>query len=342
MPTDAVPRSGEPGPGWIPDTRVRRARHRSLRRSDERVSAPAAPERADTARPVDPADPADPVDPADPAGSAWAARLVRRGPWGALAERWVPDQLRGARVNPGRRGAALLSVIAALAAVVAAVGVWWSRPQPQPVAPTSLTPVIGSVAASGPSASDVRDAAVRSDPSESDRLDPAAARTAETADAGQPTPVPTGPILVSVTGKVRHPGVVAVPRDARVADAIAAAGGALHQSDLTGLNLAAHLSDGDSVVVAGPNGSAVQPQNPDASGGPGSVGAVGATPVAPVDLNTADQAALEQLPGVGPVTAAAIITWRTDHGPFTSVDQLQAVPGIGPAKFARISPHATV
>jgi competence protein ComEA len=148
--------------------------------------------------------------------------------------------------------------------------------------------------------------------------------------------------VVSVTGRVRHPGLVHLTSGARVADAITAAGGPLDPADLTGLNLAARLADGDSVVVAGPGGSSVDEASTDVP--PATAGALtgpGAS-TAPVDLNTADAAALDSLPGVGPVTAAAIIAWRTEHGPFTDIEQLQAIPGIGPAKYAQIALYVTV
>jgi competence protein ComEA len=223
--------------------------------------------------------------------------------------------------------------------------VWWHRPNPAPVSPVALPPAAGAAPSVVGSAGGHRTIAVRP-PVVTGSAAPSSPAAQHPASAPAPSTTPTGPILVSVTGQVRRPGVVAVPADARVADAIAAAGGALDPSDLTGLNLAAHLVDGASVVVAGPDGSVV-----DAAGSPAGVPAAGVPPgragttgvaSSPVDLNTADQATLETLPGVGPVTAAAILAWRTDHGPFTDVDQLQAIPGIGPAKYAQISPHVTV
>jgi competence protein ComEA len=253
----------------------------------------------------------------------------------------------------------LLSVIATLAAVVAAVGVWWGRPQPRPVAPVALAPAESGAPASGATgAVPVRSAGVRISAGDlapagagGDGATGSAPGTGSTLGAGRPpgadtggsaAPAAPGPIVVSVTGRVHHPGLVHLTSGARVADAITAAGGALDPADLTGLNLAAHLSDGDSVVVAGPAGSMVDPASSGAPGGtPAAMPASGAAS-APVDVNTADAAALDSLPGVGPVTAAAIIAWRNDHGPFTDIEQLQAIPGIGPAKYAQIAPHVTV
>ena len=155
-------------------------------------------------------------------------------------------------------------------------------------------------------------------------------------------------IIVSVTGLVKHPGLVRLPVSARVADAIAAAGGVIGRGDLTGMNLAAKLTDGASVVV-GPIGAgtvAGPPSEPGPTAGATTpvTNAPFGTTASPglLDLNAADAAALDALPGVGPVTAAAIVAYRDQHGPFTSVDQLQAVTGIGPARFAQIAPHVTV
>lgn len=285
-------------------------------------------------------------------GRAWAARLATAGPWGDLAEKWVPESLRGARVDPKRRGALLLAAVAAIASVAAALGVWWSRPQPTPVlSGASATSPAGAVESlgteredgGGPGEGASIDAAgpdvgrAGSDPSRAGQA------TEPVAPPGSPPSGPSGTIVVSVTGDVRRPGVVTVPADARVADAIDAAGGALDDSDLTGLNLAAHLTDGSSVVVAGGGRSTFGPDSadPTTSGGDPSAG-VGGTPDAKISLNTADATALQTLSGVGPVTAEAIIAYRTEHGRFTDLAQLQEVSGIGPATFARLEPHVTL
>ncbi len=156
--------------------------------------------------------------------------------------------------------------------------------------------------------------------------------------------VPTE-IYVSVTGLVRLPGLVRLHSGARVADAVAAAGGPDSTGDLTGLNLAARLADGDSVVVGA---AARGPVQGSVSGTAAPTGAAGtavpasAAGTALVNLNTADQAALEALPGVGPVMASNILGWRQTNGAFTSVEQLQEVTGIGPARFAQLAPLVTV
>lgn len=130
-------------------------------------------------------------------------------------------------------------------------------------------------------------------------------------------------MVVSVAGLVARPGLVRLSAGARVADAIEAAGGPVPGTDLTGVNLARRLTDGEHVVV-GPAAPAAQAA-PDA-GGSG----------ARVDLNTATLAELDALPGVGPVTARRILDWRAAHGRFSSVDQLREVDGIGEARFAQL------
>ena len=162
-------------------------------------------------------------------------------------------------------------------------------------------------------------------------------------------------IVVSVTGAVRRPGLVRLAAGSRVADAIAKAGGATSRANLTGLNLAEKVSDGVSVVVADAServtgsGSSVSGQGSgsDSTVSGSDAASTGRTsssgaPAGKVDLNTADVAALDALPGVGPVTAASIVGWREKNGRFTSVAQLQEIQGIGPAKYASLSPLVTV
>jgi competence protein ComEA len=128
-------------------------------------------------------------------------------------------------------------------------------------------------------------------------------------------------ITVHVSGSVSHPGLVAVPDDARVADVVLAAGGASSDADLGRVNLAASVRDGEHVVI--PRLTA------DASGGSGEMDG-------PFDLNGASVEQLEELPGVGPVLAQRIATYRDDHGPFETVEDLLDVPGIGESKLAAI------
>jgi competence protein ComEA len=139
-------------------------------------------------------------------------------------------------------------------------------------------------------------------------------------------------IVVDVVGKVRRPGIAVLPRGARVADAVEAAGGVRRGVDPASVNMARLLSDGEQVVVGAPVGQQAPAPSPVA----------GTTPGGLVSLNTADQAALESLPGVGPVTAAAILEWRAAHGAFTSVDELLEVSGIGEATLAEIARHVTL
>ncbi|MCX4582188.1 ComEA family DNA-binding protein [Streptomyces sp. NBC_01481] len=137
-------------------------------------------------------------------------------------------------------------------------------------------------------------------------------------------------VIVDVSGKVRRPGVHRLPAGSRVADALRAAGGVRAGTDLTGLNRARVLMDGEQVVV----GVAVRPGLPATGSGPGASGPAGAQPAGPVSLNSATVEELDTLPGVGPVLAQHIVDYRTQHGGFRSVDELREVNGIGDRRFA--------
>ena len=161
-----------------------------------------------------------------------------------------------------------------------------------------------------------------------------------------PTSTPSGGVVVHVVGRVRHPGLRRLPAGSRVADAVAAAGGATGKADLAALNLARLLVDGEQVRVPAV-GEPVTPA-PAAGPVPGGGGAAGgngggaASPGAPVSLNTAGLAALDTLPGVGPVLAQRILDWRSAHGRFTSVDELGEVSGIGEKLLAQLTPLVTL
>ncbi|MGH4001278.1 MAG: helix-hairpin-helix domain-containing protein [Pseudonocardiaceae bacterium] len=131
---------------------------------------------------------------------------------GRLVRRWVPDSLRDARWEPGRPGALALSLVAALAAVIAAVGVWRERPVPEPA---PVLPLITAAEEPAPSAA----------------------------------PHAAPEVVVSVAGRVARPGLIRLPDGTRVADALVAAGGALPGTDLMGLNIARRLSDGEQLLV---------------------------------------------------------------------------------------------
>ena len=141
------------------------------------------------------------------------------------------------------------------------------------------------------------------------------------ASAGSSPPA----LVVDVAGAVRRPGLVRLPKGARVADAIARAGGLTRRAERSGVNLAALVSDGEQVLVPA-RGAAVA-----AGGGGGASGATG-----PVSLSSATAEQLDTLPGIGPVTAQKIVIYRQQHGAFSSVDGLDAIPGIGPARISEL------
>ncbi len=163
-----------------------------------------------------------------------------------------------------------------------------------------------------------------------------------------PVPAAEAELVVSVVGLVTQPGLVRLQPGSRIADAIAAAGGPVEGADLLALNMAARVADGDQIVVgvvppqAPPPVSGTSSTQGAASGG-GTVD--GGGPADPpegspsggtVDLNAATVAELDALPGVGPVTATSIVSWRETNGRFASVDQLAEVDGIGPGRLAKI------
>lgn len=148
-------------------------------------------------------------------------------------------------------------------------------------------------------------------------------------------PVPTEkPIVVHITGAVPRPGVYALPKGARVQDVISAAGGFLAEADKTNINLAALLEDGEKLDIAFIEGGSPVLATPVETI------VVGTTEL--VNINTASQAELESLPGIGPTTATKIIDYRTANGPFVNTEDIINVPGIGPGTYERIKDLITV
>ncbi len=250
----------------------------------------------------------------------------------------VPDELRS-----GRRGVSSAAVVSLLALVVAVgcvfvLRVLWaersaSAPDVAP-GPSSSVQVVGGTAAAatipGPAAGAA--AGVASGPSPPGSAPPAATAGAQDHE-----------LVVHVVGQVVRPGLVRLRQGARVADAISAAGGTRSGADVGALNLARPVVDGEQVRVPKPGESLAAP---DGAGGPmragsGGTGASGASD-APVSLNSADAATLDTLSGVGPVLAQRIIDWRTEHGRFTSVDELGEVSGIGDKLMAQLRPKVTL
>lgn len=258
----------------------------------------------------DPADEAGPAPAADPAGAVPLPRpgrhAARRGPAGLLARFTV---VRGAARPALALGPGAVAAVAVLLAVGLAVTAWWAvqaRSDPLPVVVTDgavpvVTPVSAPVAAAGASA----------------RVLGGAPDAAE--------------VVVDVAGKVRRPGLVVLEPGARVADALKAAGGARRGVDLSSLNLARLLVDGEQVLVGVRAPAGAPPAVP-----------VGSSVPALVNINTASATELETLPEVGPVTAQAIIGWRLEHGGFATVDDLLDVDGIGEVTLARLTPLVTL
>ncbi|MFG2821268.1 helix-hairpin-helix domain-containing protein [Kitasatospora sp. NPDC048365] len=202
-----------------------------------------------------------------------------------------------------RRAVLGLSLLLVLAVGYAVQHFWLGRPQPVPI-----PAVAGSV--------------------------PAAASSTGRSGPGPPAPiggtqaggtqVGGAQVVVDVAGDVQNPGLRTLPGGSRVADALRAAGGAVPGADTDGLNLARVLTDGEQVLVGGP---------PPAGS---------AAPAGPLSLNRATTEQLDTLPGVGPTLAQRIVQYRLAHGPFSSLDELRQVGGIGPRKFDDIKPLLTL
>ncbi|MFN3001998.1 helix-hairpin-helix domain-containing protein [Mycolicibacterium wolinskyi] len=225
--------------------------------------------------------------------------------------RWLPDTtntesrgwLASVRADPGRTGVLALVGVGVLAVLVTVFTL--IRDRPPPVTAANLPPV-------------------------------------QMVSSASPTPAtaaPDGPMVVSVVGLVHKPGLVTLDSGARIADALTAAGGPLDGADLIGLNMARRVADGEQIVV----GIAAPPGEPTTMGS--SIAGEASTPPAaapaddpagPVDLNTATVEQLDALPGIGPVTAEAIVAWRAANGRFASIDQLGDVDGIGPARLEKL------
>jgi competence protein ComEA len=214
--------------------------------------------------------------------------------------------LAGARLSPGRRGTRVLVIVTVLVVAIAGFVAWHARPQPVPV--VASTPLgTASTDASGDGS-----AGAATDPSSS--------------------PTPSGSsLVVAVVGRVEKPGLVTLPAGARVADAIQAAGGPLPGTDLGFLNVARKVVDGEEIAVG------VTPP-PDA----GITAPSGAAADGRVNLNTATADQLDTLPGVGPAMAQRIITYRTAHGGFHSIEELKQVSGIGDARYQDLKDLVTI
>nr|WP_240393871.1 ComEA family DNA-binding protein [Corynebacterium lactis] len=160
----------------------------------------------------------------------------------------------------------------------------------------------------------------------------------------EPAPTASGPLIVSVVGLVHRPGVVEVRAGARVIEAIDKAGGLLPEANPASVNLAAPLADGQQIVV-GLEPATTGPVPGAGSGGPQAAGGArdsAGSGSGAININTATATQLEELPGIGPATAAKIVGHREKNGPFPSVDALEEVPGIGPAKIEALRDAATV
>ena len=153
-------------------------------------------------------------------------------------------------------------------------------------------------------------------------------------DADGTTAATLDQIYVHVAGAVLRPGLYRLGGDARVADAIDAAGGPAPEADLDAVNLAARVADGERTYIS--RHGEVPPALVSAS-----AGSAGASQ-GPIDLNAATAEQLDALPGVGPATAEAIVAYRSEKGRFRSVEELLEVRGIGEAKLASIRPKVTV
>lgn len=287
-PVEAAPARRTAAHGWVPEPPPSALRPRDVDLTDD----------ATASRPND-----DVGDDATAARQALAAAMAsytaaHGHPLGA------EDALGPRHLRLAVRGRVAVAVVAALVLVVGVVAVraWYGTQSTAVPLPTAVAPAAGG----GPA-----------------EVAGASGGAAPDAVAGS---VPG--VVVHVVGEVASPGVVTLEPGARVADAVAAAGGATASADLTAINLARVLADGEQVVVPAP-GQVV-------AGAPSFGTGAGGGGDGLVDLNQADAAAFDTLPGIGPVLAERIVSWRDEHGRFTAVEELTEVTGIGPALLAGV------
>lgn len=224
----------------------------------------------------------------------------------------VAGGVSSVRWRIGQRVAVVLAVLG----VVAGAWFWWQAGAATP----EVVPLSGIGSAAAPAATGFASVG--------------AAGTAGDPGQRQGGPTAEAMVVVHVAGAVAQPGVIRLPQGNRVGDAIAAAGGATGDADANRLNLALVVEDGQKIYV---------PQRGEAlADAPGASDAGGAGTGGKVNLNTADAAELDTLPKVGPVLAQRIVDWRKEHGPFKTVDELDAVDGVGPKMLEALLPLVTV
>ncbi|WP_258802226.1 helix-hairpin-helix domain-containing protein [Pseudarthrobacter sp. NS4] len=238
----------------------------------------------------------------------------------------------------GLRVAILLGILAITAGAV----FWWQTASGRP----EILPLGGS----GPGSSAAADASVSPD-GDAGEVSGQDENVGQPRGAGEPDatgPSPgdsaAGSVVVHVAGAVSAPGVVRLPAGSRLHEAIAAVGGGTPDADLNSLNLALVVEDAQKIHV--PRRGEATPGGPEAEGTPGAGagagGAAGTRTGSKININTADAAELDALPKVGPVLAQRIVDWRTEHGAFKSIEELDAVDGVGPKMLEALLPLVTV
>lgn len=249
-----------------------------------------------------------------------------------VPRRWRPGQLLGwLRPTPAELVGLALLVLGSVAATL----VWWGQSVTAPAGVEQLrggdTELTGQAPATAPPGG------APAETSDGSTVAPGRADDLST------TPGPsTVAVTVHVSGAVSRPGLVTLPGGGRVGDAVVAAGGLTAEADPGRVNLARTLMDGEHVHLPriGEDPPApVAPTGDAPAAGPGTTGQAAA---APLDLNRATAAELEELPGIGPTRAAAIVEHRERNGPFTVPGDLRGVPGIGEATFQNLAPLVVV
>lgn len=250
----------------------------------------------------------------------------------------LPSSLRDSRWAPSRSAALGVVLVVAVVAAVFGVRVW--------MAGSDGGDAIGVRAGDAPTG-------VSRGTSTLARASPTGSATGDTGEPGgpdgsggsSPGGAVGGMLVVHVVGQVVRPGVYRMAAGSRVTDAVRSAGGATRAADLAAVNLARLLVDGEQVVVPRPGETVAAPPGavvPGGGGGTPAGGAAGGPAGARVSLNTADLSALDTLPGVGPVLAQRILDWRTEHGRFTTIEELGEVSGIGEKLLAQLTPKVTL